>query len=266
MARICIDPGHGGRDPGACGNGLREKDLTLHVSRRVENTLKSNYDNVYIFLTRTGDETLSLQQRTDKCNAWRADLFVSIHVNAGGGTGFESFVVPNARPETVNKQAIVHDAIMACLAKYGKRDRGKKTANFYVIKNTNPPAMLIECLFIDNANDAVLLKQTGFLDGLADAIARGIAKALGLKAKEVDELEQRAIIVHSSDDFPAAKRLAAKLNAGIFLRETAEKRVVAKEIYVVGGGRGACKGTCIDLSGSDYFETSAKVGGYCAKA
>lgn len=183
MPRICINPGHGGKDPGAVGNGLKEKDITLYLSLKVADILKNDYQNVDVLLTRTGDETESLAQIVQKSNNWKADFFVSIHVNAGGGTGFESYVLPGAYASTRTKQAIIHDTIMAYLKQYGKRDRGKKTANFYVLKNTVASAVLIECLFIDNKNDAVLLQQTAFLNGLADAIARGIAKAMGLKAK-----------------------------------------------------------------------------------
>ena len=95
------------------------------------------------------------------------------------GTGFESYVLPGAHASTRTKQAIIHDT-MAYLKQYGC-DRGKKTANFYVLKNTDASAVLIECLFIDNKNDAALLKQTA-LNGFADAIA-SIAKAMGCKAE-----------------------------------------------------------------------------------
>lgn len=182
MARICINPGHGGPDLGACANGLKEKDLNLHIARGIANGLK-DYQDIEVLLTRTGDETESLAQICKKCNDWKADFFLSIHNNAGGGTGFESYVVPNARQVTKDKQTVIHDEVMSYYKQYNIRDRGKKTANFYVLKNTDPGAVLLECLFVDHACDAALLKQVNFLDGLADAIARGIAKALGLKAK-----------------------------------------------------------------------------------
>lgn len=183
MANITVDGGHGGRDPGGCGNGLKEKDITLYLSRRVASKLKNDYQDANVLLTRTGDETVSLEQRKDKSDAWKADLLVSIHVNAGGGTGFESFVLPGAYASTRNKQAIIHDTIMAYLKGYGKRDRGRKTANFYILKYPKASAILIECLFVDYASDAALLKQTSFLNGLADVIAKGIAKAMKLKTK-----------------------------------------------------------------------------------
>ena len=62
MPRICINPGHGGKDPGAVGNGLKEKDITLYLSLRVADILKNDYQNVDVLLTRTGDETKALRK------------------------------------------------------------------------------------------------------------------------------------------------------------------------------------------------------------
>ena len=185
MARLALDAGHGGSDPGAVGNGLKEKDLTLYRVLKTAEILKANYLDIEILLTRSKDETVSLQKRCDLANAWGADFFLSDHVNAGGGTGFESYRLPGAYASTVQKHIAIHNEIMNFLKSYSLRDRGTKTANFYALKNTKMPAVLIECLFIDNSKDAHLLKQQSFQDGLAGAIARGIAKALGLKAKPV---------------------------------------------------------------------------------
>lgn len=181
--KVCIDPGHGGTDPGATGNGLKEKDLTLYRSLRTAKTLQANYQNVEVLMTRTNDATVSLQRRCDIANNWGADFFISNHTNAGGGTGFESYRLPGAYASTVQKQTAIHNEIMAYLKGYGLRDRGLKTANFQVLRATKMSAVLIECLFIDYSSDASLLKQQHFQDELADATARGIAKALGLQAK-----------------------------------------------------------------------------------
>lgn len=182
MTRLALDGGHGGQDPGGCGNGLKEKDLTLYRVLRTAKTLQDNYI-VDVLLTRSSDETVSLQKRCDLANAWGADFFLSDHTNAGGGTGFESFRLPGAYASTIQKQAVIHNEIMGYLKGFGLRDRGMKTANFQVLRETKMSAVLIECLFIDYASDAQLLKQAAFQDGLADATARGIAKALELKAK-----------------------------------------------------------------------------------
>lgn len=84
--------------------------------------------------------------------------------------------------------------------------------------------------------------------------------------KGVPKMEEKAIVLNGYADFPAAEPLAAKLGAGIFLRATAESRQVAKQIYIIGGGRGKLKGSSfVDLSGSNRWETAKKVGEYFAK-
>ena len=92
MTKIFIDPGHGGTDPGAVGNGLQEKNLTLSIATQIRDMLVSEYENVEVRMSRTGDTTLSLTERTNMANSWGADYFLSVHINAGGGTGFESFI------------------------------------------------------------------------------------------------------------------------------------------------------------------------------
>lgn len=85
MAKIFIDPGHGGSDPGAVGNGIQEKDITLRIATMIRDMLVSEYEDVTVRMSRTSDETVSLSERSNAANAWGADYFVSVHVNAGGG-------------------------------------------------------------------------------------------------------------------------------------------------------------------------------------
>lgn len=179
---IVLDPGHGGRDPGAVGNGLVEKEITLMIARKVAKRLGSY--NVNVKLTRDDDTYLSLDARANFANNLRADYFLSIHVNAGGGTGFESFIYNGpVGSSTVALRSTLHNTIVDFMKDYGIVDRGKKTANFAVIRETNMSAALIENLFIDTAKDAAFLKDTEFIDGLCDAITAGLVKALGLSAK-----------------------------------------------------------------------------------
>src|SRR5690242_5441041 len=88
--RIYLDPGHGGTDSGAVGNGLQEKALTLAIALQIRSILQANWA-VDVRMSRTTDATVSLDQRTNDANAWGADIFVSVHINSGGGTGFESY-------------------------------------------------------------------------------------------------------------------------------------------------------------------------------
>src|SRR5690606_1537612 len=180
--KVFLDPGHGGSDPGAVGNGLREKDLTLAIAKATEKYLK-NYEGVSIKLSRTGDTYPSLSARAKAANDWGADYFVSIHINAGEGrgTGFESYIFNGTvSSKTKEYQKKVHQTIVAGT---GWTDRGMKRANFAVLRETKMPALLTENGFIDRKEDAAKLKDSKFIDLLGKLHAEGIAKALGLKKK-----------------------------------------------------------------------------------
>lgn len=184
MTKVVIDPGHGGSDPGAGGGSDWEKDLTLQIALKVRDYLLNNYE-VTVLMTRTTDTTVSLNQRTDYANANQADYFASIHINAGGGTGWESYIYNGSVSQfTINAQNTIHSTVMGVIGpKYGVRDRGKKRANFHVLRESNMPAILMENLFIDTTQDLNLLRNATFIRDLADAIGLGIAKALSLPKK-----------------------------------------------------------------------------------
>ncbi|RWZ54776.1 N-acetylmuramoyl-L-alanine amidase [Halobacillus fulvus] len=180
MPIVMIDPGHGGNDPGAVANGLQEKDLTLEIGLLVQQFLEERYV-VDARLTRESDVYAGLSQRADTANALGAGYFVSLHHNAGGGTGFESFVYPGTREtETGRRQDVLHDELARFFAGYGLSDRGKKEANFAVLRETAMPAVLLENLFLDHPTDAAYLKDSNFIRSLADAITTGIARAMNL--------------------------------------------------------------------------------------
>ncbi|MBT2661961.1 N-acetylmuramoyl-L-alanine amidase [Bacillus sp. ISL-45] len=180
MVKVFIDPGHGGTDPGAVGNGLREKDLTLQIATRVKNILIQEYDNVSVLMSRTGDQTVSLTERTNAANAWGANFLLSIHINAGGGTGYEDFIYPGVGTPTTTYQSNIHAAVLALVDFY---DRGKKTANFHMLRESNMPALLTENGFIDNSNDAAKLKSSSFIENIARGHANGIVKSFNLPKK-----------------------------------------------------------------------------------
>ncbi|QHE63498.1 N-acetylmuramoyl-L-alanine amidase [Rossellomorea vietnamensis] len=180
MPIIVLDPGHGGTDPGASANGLQEKNLTLTIGLKVKQLLEAKYV-VDVRLTRETDVLVGLSERADYANTLGASYFVSLHHNAGGGTGFESYIYPGtSSSETGRRQDVIHGEIMNFLSGYGVRDRGQKEANFAVLRETAMPAILLENLFIDTVNDANLLKNSNFITGLSNAIATGIGKALKL--------------------------------------------------------------------------------------
>lgn len=181
MVKIFIDPGHGGTDPGAIGNDLREKDLTLKIAKHIQDYLKGY--NCSVKMSRTNDKTLSLAQRTNDANKWGADYFLSVHINAGGGTGYEDYIYSGVSNSSKSAKIrnIVHAEVAKVLKQYKVTNRGKKKANFHVVRESRMPAMLSETLFIDTSKDAKLLKDNKFLKDIGQAHAEGIVKAFGLK-------------------------------------------------------------------------------------
>ncbi|KJS68207.1 MAG: hypothetical protein JL50_04630 [Peptococcaceae bacterium BICA1-7] len=179
---IVIDPGHGGADPGAMGFDLKEKDLNLKICKRIVSELLCYQCTVK--LTRKNDSSLSLEARAKLANSLNADFFLSIHINSGGGTGFESYVYRQPAELTVRYRSAIHSEVVAYLSQHGVMDRGRKSAGFAVLRLTKMPAVLLENLFIDNRRDVHLLTDEPFIAGLSHSIALGIAKALSLPLKD----------------------------------------------------------------------------------
>lgn len=175
--KIFIDPGHGGSDPGATSNGHQEKNFNLQIAKEIEKYLKQ-YKNVEIKLSRTNDTYLSLSDRTKMANDWGADYYVSVHINAGGGTGFESYIFNNPTKDEIEKQKIIHDHIANNIS---ERDRGKKQANFHVLRESKMSAILFEFLFIDNTSDRNKLLDNNYIKKLGRLTAEGIAYAFNLR-------------------------------------------------------------------------------------
>lgn len=180
MFKLFLDPGHGGPDSGAVGNGLKEKDLTLSISTKIFDILTSEYNDVAVRMSRTGDTFPTLTQRTNDANTWGADFYLSVHMNSGGGTGFESFVYPNVGVPTTTYQSAIHEEIMKVI---GLRDRGKKQSNLHVLRESNMPALLTENGFIDNALDSAKMKDQNWINSVARAHVSGLEKAFNLKKK-----------------------------------------------------------------------------------
>jgi N-acetylmuramoyl-L-alanine amidase len=190
---IALDPGHGGNDPGAVGNGLLEKDITLKLALKTGVYLRTHY-NCDVMYTRNKDVNLSLSERANIANRSKADLFCSFHVNSFNATanGFETFrYSKTTKQKSIELQKEVHVEVMKILKQFGIKDRGLKAENFAVVRETIMPALLTETLFISNPNEAKLLKSEEFLERVAQAHAVGIAKAAGLKEKKSDALPEK---------------------------------------------------------------------------
>ncbi len=179
--KIVIDPGHGGHDPGAQGYGLQEKNINLDIALKIQNKLVNYAD---VSLTRDSDVFVSLSDRAAVANRKGADLLVSVHVNAGGGTGFESYIYPAASPASREITRDIHRAAAEFYLSAGFLDRGFKEANFAVLRETDMPAILTENLFIDTKEDAARLQDPLFRDKIAAATVNGIIKALDMAPQQ----------------------------------------------------------------------------------
>ena len=178
MFKLYLDPGHGGRDAGAVGNGIMEKDVALSIALKIYDILESEYEGVAVRMSRVGDTFPTLTQRTKEANAWGADYFMSIHINSGGGTGFETFVYSGSSDQVRTYQSHIHDEILKVI---GLRDRGKKQASFHVIKASRMPAILTESGFIDSASDSAKMKDQNWIHDVARAHVVGLEKAFNLR-------------------------------------------------------------------------------------
>lgn len=222
MTVVLLDPGHGGSDPGATFRSYEEEDFTLTIALIARDHLLENFQ-VDVVMTRTNDRTVSLEERTSLANRLNVDFFCSIHVNSGGGTGFESYIYNRgASNKTIQYRSIIHNHIMSVIGpKYNVQDRGKKSANFFVLRETKMPAVLLETLFIDNPNDIKLLTSSAFISDFAASVAEGIGKALNLKRKTSTTKKPS-----TKPSAPASNNTLYKVIAGSFKeRKNAEQRV-----------------------------------------
>lgn len=183
--RVCIDPGHGGKDPGAIGpGGTREAHVALAVALKVADMLRET--GVEVKLTRTGDEFVDLQKRCDIANEFKADIFVSLHCNSARNMqarGLETYCYALGGNGEKLARAIQEEVLKATEF----IDRSVKTANFYVLKYTQMPAALVELGFISNPDEEKLLACTDFQAKAAEAIVKAICKYFGI-AWKVEEM------------------------------------------------------------------------------
>ena len=185
LARIWIDPGHGGTDSGAKGKGLIEKALNLIVSLEVERLLKLN--GQVVELTRRDDTFVDLNERCKRANKWKADLFISIHHNACDGKAKGAEVINSIYH---GKGEILAKIIAAKFQAVGQVVRrvfskeGSSGGDYYcVIRETRMTAVITEFAFIDNSEDAKKVDTKAELMAEARAIADGILTFIGVKMK-----------------------------------------------------------------------------------
>jgi N-acetylmuramoyl-L-alanine amidase len=213
VARVVLDPGHGGTDPGAMGpTGLKEKDVTLAIAHKVAPVLAQS--GVEITLTRDNDRFVTLEERPARATAFGADLFVSIHCNAAENklkTGVETYVLDTTASETAGRVAarengasagasnevaqllasmrladqatrstrlaelLQRSGIASLGSQYdGVTNGGVHRAGFYVLVGARMPAVLFETSYISHATEEQRLGSADYQQRLADAIANAI--------------------------------------------------------------------------------------------
>lgn len=177
--KICIDPGHGGKDSGAIGpTGLYEKNVNLAVALILGAQLIRM--GITVIYTRTTDVYVSLKQRTDSANAQRADYLISIHCNSlnAASKGTETWCFAMGKPG----ESLAKSIQTALIAVNGLTDRGVKYAgdSLHMIRETKMPATLTELAFISNPTEEALLRDPANQKKYALAMALGVSKALGL--------------------------------------------------------------------------------------
>lgn len=179
--KVFIGVGHGGSDPGAVANGVKEKDLNLSIALACRDMLKSH--GVSVKMSRTKDENDPLSEEIKECNTYDPDLAVDIHNNAGGGDGAEVFYHHGG-----GKSKSLAENILAEIVKVGQNSRGAKVRknsngkDYYgFIRETSAPAVIVECAFVDNATDLKILASDSQKKMMGEAIAKGILKTLGVE-------------------------------------------------------------------------------------
>ncbi|OCW71140.1 hypothetical protein BBP13_12145, partial [Limosilactobacillus reuteri] len=212
MKKIYLDGGHGGKDPGCVDNGLSEKNVVFKLQEYVIEYLKAHYSDFEIKTTRSTDTFVSLMERANKANAWGADVFLSLHINAMSETsnGFEDYISRVTGSKTENLQNILHDQVVPVLKKYDIKDRGKRKADYIVLKYSHMSAILTETLFITNPREASLLKQEVVLRDFAAAYAEGVAKFLSLPKKAAKPTSIPVTPAPEKKDLPKVTSLGDK--------------------------------------------------------
>lgn len=292
-----VDAGHGGYDPGAVANGLKEKDLTLNIALKVKEKLEAK--GIKVVMSRDNDKFLSLQDIANKANASNPDMFISIHINSAGATsasGIETYYYKGM------DQPLASDIQNKLIEYTGANNRGVKWEEFFVVKNTNMPASLIECGFITNVTEANKLNSTSYQDTLASAIVDGATSYLfnqnplvanrlygstryetSYEVFKMGWSSSETVVLASGLDYPdalCATPLASKYDAPILLAKNTSlnnqadltsllKSRGVKNVFIVGGtgvlpssfeGELASMGISSKrLGGINRYETSVKV-------
>lgn len=225
MSKVFIGVGHGGKDNGAVANGFKEDELNLSIALACRDELKRH--GVEVGISREKDETDPLSDEIKECNAFAPDYAVEIHNNAGGGDGVEIYHHFGG-----GKGKTLADNILSEIISIGQNGRGLKTKknssgkDYYGwIRQTNAPAVLVECAFLDNKKDITVIDTAAKQKKMGIAIAKGVLKTLGIKwtaektateDKKNNEQKIYRVQVGAFSKLENAENLAQKLKAAGF--------------------------------------------------
>ncbi|WHX40165.1 N-acetylmuramoyl-L-alanine amidase [Mesobacillus sp. AQ2] len=185
--KIMLDAGHGYNTPGKRSpDGLREYEFNRAVANYA-NQLLENYKNVTVYFSHSDQRDVSLTARTDKANSLNVEIFVSIHANAFGSGGWnnvggiETYVYPS-RPPVANQlaQKIQRNLVIAT----GLENRGVRTADFHVLRETKMDAVLVEGGFMTNRNEVELLRSETYRRTIAEGIVKALAEQFKLQRED----------------------------------------------------------------------------------
>ena len=188
--KVFLAVGHGGKDPGAVANGIKEKDANLVIALACRQELVRH--GVEVGMSRTKDE--DDKTTVKECNAFNPDYALDIHNNAGGGDGAEVFYHYGGGAS----KTLAKDVLDSIVKETGQNSRGikiKKNAYgkdyFEFIRETKCPAVIVECAFLDNKKDVQIIDTAIEQQNMGVAIAKGILKTLGIAYKEVVKVEEK---------------------------------------------------------------------------
>ena len=225
---VVLDPGHGGSDGGAAANGLVEKNLTLKIAQYCKEELEK-YSGVTVYMTRSTDVAVGLEERVQMAKNWGADVFVSIHMNSASpaATGAEVWYPNSSYNSEIHNNGqklasdIENELVSLGLANRGVKIRNSESGSKYsdgsiadyysVIRNSKLagfPGIIVEHAFLTNSADAEKLKQESFIKKMGIADATGIAKYFNL-SKEEDSGKFTASVIKKND---FARTFTVKIN------------------------------------------------------
>lgn len=182
MKKVFIGVGHGGGDPGAVANGLKESNINLQMALELKTQLERH--GISVGISRQKDENDPLTEEINEANTYKPDLAIDVHNNAGGGDGFEVYVQTNSYKAQSQSAA---KAIEAAVKAMGQNSRGVKTKlnsagtdYFGFLRQINAPSILVEGAFIDNKADVTQMDELHEQKAFGKAYAKGILSHFGL--------------------------------------------------------------------------------------